>query len=178
MLLCTLAVRCRLGPLSRSRLAGKSGPPSKPFRAFPQELSCLDGFRLRHPQVGSGARCAPRPLRAGCHGDRKFRRKWCQSMSYRWSSTELGVLRRGSQCAGAVHTGEARTHRVTQKRGGFSSNLFIKNQAKLLDMARLSTDPKNETGATGALGFNYLLSFMQQENRTKDDVAKAAADPG
>eukprot|EP00959_Pyramimonas_sp_CCMP1952_P298018 6233962-Pyramimonas_sp.AAC.1 len=39
-------------------------------------------------------------------------------------------------------------------------------------MARLSADPKNESGATGSLGYNYLLSFMQQENRTKDDAAK------
>eukprot|EP00959_Pyramimonas_sp_CCMP1952_P047580 993276-Pyramimonas_sp.AAC.1 len=39
-------------------------------------------------------------------------------------------------------------------------------------MARLSADPKKESGATGPLGYNYLLSLKQQENRTKDDVAK------
>ena len=38
-------------------------------------------------------------------------------------------------------------------------------------MARLSSIPKDETGATGKLGYGYLLEFMQKENRTKDDIA-------
>ena len=53
----------------------------------------------------------------------------------------------------------------------FSANATFRNQARLLDMARLSSNPKDETGATGKLGYGYLLEFMQKENRTKDDIA-------
>ena len=58
------------------------------------------------------------------------------------------------------------------KSRGFSANLNFRQQAKCEDMARLSSNPADHAQATGALGFNYLLEFMQQENRTKDDVAK------
>ena len=39
-------------------------------------------------------------------------------------------------------------------------------------MSRLSSDPVGETGTTGKLGFNYLIEFMQTENRTKKRRSK------
>ena len=58
------------------------------------------------------------------------------------------------------------------KSRGCSANSTFKNQAKLLDMTRLSNGPVDETGTNGKLGFGYLVEFMQTENRTNDDVAK------
>ena len=56
------------------------------------------------------------------------------------------------------------------KSRGFSNNTLFKNQAKLLDHARLSGKPSAESSSSGTLGYNYLLEFMRSENRSKDDV--------
>ena len=58
-----------------------------------------------------------------------------------------------------------------RKSRGFPANATSRNQARLLDMAHFSPNPRDETGAKGKLGHGYLLDFRQKERRTKDDIA-------